>query len=234
MHLQAADLATIGMLVLLEGLLSADNALVMSVMVLGLPARDRSKALSYGLVGAFALRIVAVVLAVHLIQMLWVKVAGGAYLLYLVYVHFFTRDSSERHRPPQARGAFGLSAFWATVVRVELMNLAFSVDSILVAVAMSSKTWVVITGGLLGIVAMRLIVGRLLALVSKYPPLVDGAFVIITWVAVKLMVEYAHQVEWIRWTIPQELSLAVIFVIFSAAYAYARKQGPRTGTSEDS
>lgn len=234
MHLQAADLATIGMLVLLEGLLSADNALVMSVMVLGLPARDRGKALSYGLVGAFALRIVAVVLAVHLIQVLWFKVAGGAYLLYLVYAHFFTRDAGERNAPPKATGALGLSAFWATVVRVELMNLAFSVDSILVAVAMSSKTWVVITGGILGIIAMRLIVGRLLALVEKYPPLVDGAFVIITWVAIKLIVEYAHQVEWIHWTIPQELSLAVIFVIFSAAYAYARKQGPRTGTSEDS
>ncbi len=60
---------------------------------------------------------------------------------------------------PRPRPAFGLSAFWATIVRVELMNLAFSIDSILVAVAMSPKTWVVVTGGILGIVAMRLVVG---------------------------------------------------------------------------
>jgi YkoY family integral membrane protein len=235
MHVSGADFATIGMLVLLEGILSADNALVMAVMVLGLPVADRKKALSYGLLGAFVLRAIATLLAVYLMQLLWVKVAGGAYLLYLVWQHFGGRsDSVDRSTPPPAVPGFGLSAFWFAVVRVELMNLAFSIDSILVAVAMSPKRWVVLTGGILGIIAMRLVVGQLMALVQKYPPLVDGAFVIITWVAIKLFVEYAHQVHWIDWTIPQPLSLAVIFVIFGAAYAYARKQGPRVDTSPGS
>lgn len=235
MHPSAADLATIGTLVVLEGLLSADNALVMAVMVLGLPEAQRKKALSYGLVGAFVLRIIATLLAVFLMQLLWVKVAGGAYLLYLVWQHFFSHEHGEdRTAPPKAQPAFGLSAFWAAVIRVELMNLAFSVDSILVAVAMSPKRWVVITGGVLGIVAMRLVVGQLMALVQKYPPLVDGAFVIITWVALKLFAEYAHQIHLISWTIPQALSLAVIFVIFGAAYAYARRQGPQTPTDDPS
>lgn len=225
MDIQAADLATIGMLILLEGVLSADNALVMAVMVLGLPDEQRKKALSYGLVGAFALRIIATLLAVFLMQLLWVKVAGGAYLLYLVWQHFAGHnDQTDRSTPPVAKPAFGLSAFWATVIRVELMNLAFSIDSILVAVGISSKQWVVMAGGILGIVAMRVIVGQIMALVEKYPPLVDGAFVIITWVALKLFVEYAHQMHWIGWTISQPLSLAVIFVIFSSAYAYARRK----------
>lgn len=231
MLFSAADLATVGTLILLEGLLSADNALVMAVMVLGLPASERKKALSYGLVGAFASRIVATLLAVFLMKLLWVKVVGGAYLLYLVWQHFFGHsDQTDRTQPPAAKPAFGLSAFWAAVVRVELMNLAFSVDSILVAVAMSPKVWVVLTGGILGIVAMRLVVGQLMTLVQRYPPLVDGAFVIITWVAIKLFVEYAHEVQWISWTIEQKYSLAVIFVIFGAAYAYARRLGPRPET----
>jgi len=235
MHPTPADFATIGTLVLLEGLLSADNALVMAIMVLGLPARDRKKALSYGLVGAFALRVVATLLAVFLMTLLWVKVAGGLYLLYLVWQHFFGHsDQTDRTAPPPAKPAFGLSTFWAAVVRVELMNLAFSIDSILVAVAMSPKWWVVMTGGLLGIVAMRLVVGQLLVLVQRYPPLVDGAFVIITWVALKLFVEYAHEMRWIGWTVEQKYSLAVILVIFGAAYAYARKQGPRVDTPSDS
>ncbi len=224
-----ADLVTIGTLVVLEGLLSADNALVMAVMVLGLPEADRKKALSYGLVGAFGLRILATLLAVFLMQLLWVKVAGGAYLLYLVWQHFTGHgDDADRSQPPPAQPAFGLSAFWAAVVRVELMNLAFSIDSILVAVAMSPKRWVVIAGGILGIIAMRVVVGQLMALVQKYPPLVDGAFVIITWVAIKLFVEYAHARHYISWTIPQVWSLAVIFVIFGGAWLYARAQGPRT------
>lgn len=231
MHPQPADFATIGLLILLEGVLSADNALVMAVMVLGLPAEDRKKALSYGLIGAFVFRVIATLLAVFLIKLLWVKVAGGAYLLYLVWQHFFGgSEGADRTAPPPAKAGFGLSPFWATVVRVEAMNLAFSVDSILVAVAMSPKLWVVLTGGILGIVALRLIVGQLMALVQRYPPLVDGAFVIITWVAAKLFVEYAHVMHWISWTIPQELSLAVIFVIFATSYAYARRQGPRADT----
>ena len=75
-----------------------------------------------------------------------------------------------------------MTAFWATVVKVELTDVVFAVDSILVAVAMSPKTWVVITGGILGIITMRLVIGKLLALVRRYPALVDGAFIIIAWV----------------------------------------------------
>ena len=83
------------------------------------------------------------------------------------------------------------------MVRVELINLAFSIDSILVAVAMSPKLWVVITGGILGIVAMRLVVGQLLGLVQRYPALVDGAFVIIAWVGLKLCWEYFHDAGYV-------------------------------------
>ena len=57
---------------------------------------------------------------------------------------------------------------------------------------MSSKLWVIITGGILGIIAMRLVIGQLLALVRRYPALVDGAFIIIAWVGIKLLVEYLH------------------------------------------
>src|SRR6185503_2740009 len=160
-------------------------------MVLGLPKHLHRKALHYGLVGAFAFRIVATVLAVYLIQVAWVKLAGGAYLLYLAYTHFWSdKDAEERHSPPKATAWLGLNPFWATVVRVELVNLAFSIDSILVAGAVSPKLWVILTGGILGIVAMRLVVGQLLVLIERYPALVDGAFIIIAWVGLKLVQEY--------------------------------------------
>ena len=94
MNLETADLITIGILVVLEGLLSADNALVMAVMVLGLPAREHQKALRYGLIGAFAFRIVATLLATHLIQVVIVKLLGGLYLGYLAFGHFRQRNSA--------------------------------------------------------------------------------------------------------------------------------------------
>jgi len=227
LDITAPDLFTIGLLVVLEGLLSADNALVMAIMVLGLPKRDHRGALRYGLIGGFAFRIIATLLAVYLISIAWVKLVGGLYLLYLTYSHFFGQpEGGDRSRPPPAKPMLGLSAFWATVVRVEVINLAFSIDSILVAVAMSPKKWVVITGGILGIVAMRLVVGQLLRLVQRYPALVDGAFVIIAWVGIKLCIEYLHAAHYMGFEIPQWLSLGLIVVIFAVAFVYAKMQGP--------
>src|SRR6185503_1656466 len=223
--IESSDLVTITLLVALEGLLSADNALVIAVMVLGLPKEQRQAALRYGLVGAFGLRVLATLLAVYLIQLGWVKLAGGLYLMYLTYSHFWSGENAEdRRTPPKAKPWLGLNAFWATVVRVELVNLAFSIDSILVAVAMSPKRWVVMTGGILGIVAMRLVVGQLLALIERYPAIVDGAFVIIAWVGAKLILDYLHVAGYIHFEIPQWISLGLIVVIFIAAFIYARQQ----------
>ena len=234
MMLEASDLMTVALLVALEGLLSADNAMVLAVLVLGLPKREQKQALRYGILGAFAFRAAATLLAVYLISLGWVKLLGAAYLLYLAYRHLGGRQAgADRTEPPVAKGWLGLSPFWATVVKVELTDIVFAIDSILVAVAMSPKLWVVLTGGILGIVMMRVVIGRLLALVERYPPLVDGAFVIIAWVAFKLLVEYMHSSGYIEFEIPKWLSLGLIVVIFAVALLYARRQERRaTRTSQ--
>ena len=218
-----ADFLTVALLVALEGLLSADNAMVLAVLVLGLPKSDRRNALRYGIVGAFAFRSAATLLAVYLLALGWVKLAGSAYLLYLSVDHFTHPGGAEARRtPPAARPGFGLSAFWATVVKVEFTDLVFAIDSILVAVAMSSKIWVVLTGGILGIIMMRLVIGKLLAIIERYPPLVDTAFVIIAWVSIKLLLEYLHASGRLAFELPGWFSLGFIVVIFLAGFIYAR------------
>jgi YkoY family integral membrane protein len=227
MDVQLSDLLTVGLLVILEGLLSADNALVVAVMILGLPRPQQKMALRYGLLGAFAFRIVATLLAVYLIRLAWVKLLGGLYLVYLTYQHFFqSGDAEQRSKPRPAKPWLGLSALWGTILKVELVNVAFSVDSILVAVAISSKTWVVLTGGLLGIVAMRIVISQLLVIVRRYPTLVDGAFVIIALVGAKLLIEYASAMNWIHYEMPKWLSLGLIAITFLIAYLQARRKGP--------
>jgi YkoY family integral membrane protein len=220
----ASDFLTIALLVALEGLLSADNAMVLAVLVLGLPKPEQRKALRYGIVGAFVFRSAATLAAAYLIQLGWVKLAGAAYLIYLSYQHFFLSDAESRRTPPRAKPWLGLSPFWATVVKVELTDIVFAIDSILVAVAMSPKIWVILTGGLLGIVAMRLVIGRLLSLIERYPPLVDGAFVIIAWVGLKLLIEFLHKAGYIGLEIPNWVSLGLIVVIFVVSFLYARAQ----------
>jgi predicted tellurium resistance membrane protein TerC len=127
----------------------------------------------------------------------------------------------------------GLSPFWSTVVKVELTDIVFAIDSILVAVAMSSKVWVILAGGILGIVMMRMVIGQLLAIVQRYPPLVDGAFVIIAWVGTKLVFEYLHAAGYIGFEIPRWIALGLIVVIFSIALVYAQRVERKTQTDAE-
>src|SRR5262249_54476506 len=123
--------------------------MVLAVLVLGLPKREQRKALRYGIAGAFVFRTIATLLAVYLIRLGCVKLVGAGYLMYLT-VRPFTggQTAEERRAAPPARPWMGLSAFWATVTKVELTDIVFAIDSILVAVAMSPKTWVILTGGI--------------------------------------------------------------------------------------
>lgn len=227
LDLAASDFLTIALLVVIEGLLSADNAMVLAVLVLGLPKQEQRKALRYGIVGAFAFRVLAILAAAYLIHIRVVMLIGAGYLLWLPYSHFTSHpDAAGRRAQKKAEPWLGMSPFWSTVVKVELTDIVFAIDSILVAVAMSNKLWVIITGGILGVIAMRLVIGQLLVLVTRYPALVDGAFVIIAWVGIKLLLEYLHAAGFVHVEIPKWLSLGFIVVIFAIAFVYARIQGP--------
>ena len=230
---ESHDFLTIILLVVLEGLLSADNAMVLAVLVLGLPQEDQQKALRYGIFGAVGFRIITTIAAAGLIHLNIVKLLGGLYLLYLPFKYFWLQGPVEERRgPARAKPWLGLSAFWATVVKVELTDIVFAIDSILVAVAMSPKLWVILTGGILGIIMMRAVIGRLLAVVRRYPSLVDGAFVIIAWVGIKLLIEYLHATGRIEFEVPRWLSLTFITVIFGLAFLHARREASMQAMKE--
>jgi Membrane protein TerC, possibly involved in tellurium resistance len=125
MDIYASDLLTILLLVVLEGLLSADNALVLAILVLGLPRADQKKALRYGIAGAFVFRILATLLAIHLLAFGWIKLVGAGYLMYLSYTHFFghggdrgvrevdrAQDASQRRKPGRRRGSGSGRRLW--------------------------------------------------------------------------------------------------------------------------
>ena len=179
----------VGTLVLLEGLLSADNALVLAIIVRHLPAEQQKKALLYGLFGAFVLRGAGIFFAAQLMRLWWVCAAGAAYLLFLGIKHFAQRsrgegDAGDGTAPKRA----GLS-FWQTVLVVELTDVVFAIDSILVAVALvhdPSRVWIVYVGGGLGIVLLRLAATFFIRLLEKYPSLDHLAYALVAWAGVKL------------------------------------------------
>jgi YkoY family integral membrane protein len=185
---------TILWLVFLEGLLSADNALVLAMMVKHLPRGEQRRALRYGIWGAFAFRIAAVSLVNLLLDFWFLKVIGGAYLLYLAAAHFLAWGDEQKEAGARR---FGRS-FWGTVLAVELADIAFSIDSILAAVALaddlpetqigqSGKFWIVVTGGILGIIAMRFVAGQFILLLDRYRGLESGAYALVAWIGAKLV-----------------------------------------------
>ncbi|GBF07878.1 integral membrane protein TerC [Deinococcus aerius] len=199
----------------LEGLLSADNALVMAVMVRPLPAALQQKALTYVMWGAMGLRLLGVLLASFIIKYWFLRAFGAAYLAYLVVAHFLKKGGDEGE-PRELTGSF-----WNVVISLNLVNLAFSVDSILAGVALlkpgmrdtATGFWIVVAGGLMGLVLVRFASTLFLRLLDRFPALDDVAYVLIGWIAVKLAVETVEQVgevyhlawhvgmpSWLFWT----------------------------------
>jgi len=201
----------IGSLVVLEGLLSADNALVLAVMVKHLPEKQRKKALTYGLIGAYFFRFLFIGLGMILIKFWWIKLLGAAYLAWLVIKHFFIGEGDDEANAIKKDSwmvrVFGV--FWATVISVELMDLAFSVDSILAAFAVSEKVWVLLIGGMLGILMMRTVAKFFLTLIDKVPELEATAFVLIGIIALKMAASVWHI----------EMPHSVFFIILIIAFA---------------
>ena len=186
------DLLVVAVLIVMEGLLSCDNAVVLALRVKHLPPEQRGRALRYGIIGAYTFRIIALLLATWIISQWWLKMLGGAYLLWMAAKHLFSPTPQEHEvNDPTAPPRFlGLSSFWSTVIAVELTDIAFSVDSIAAAVALSSKLWVLIVGGLLGIMAMRFAAQGFLTLLQRFPRLEGAAFAAVGVIGIKLLVEF--------------------------------------------
>lgn len=189
----SGDLLVVLVLVLLEGLLSCDNAVVLALLVKHLPPEQRGRALRYGIIGAYVFRVIAIFLATWMMSKWYLKVAGGVYLLYMGISHFLKKKPDDAEPAASANAGarrwFGLSAFWSTVVAVELTDIVFSVDSIAAAVALSDKLWVLILGGLLGILAMRFAAQGFVSLLQKFPRLEGAAFAAVAFIGLKLLCE---------------------------------------------
>ncbi|MBC7996413.1 MAG: DUF475 domain-containing protein [Leptolyngbya sp.] len=172
-------------LVVLEGLLSVDNAMVLAAMVRHLPKDEQQLALKAGIAGAYVGRISMLGAAAWIIGNPWVKLAGGGYLIYMMVSSLGVSEEGEGEEESHA----GKGGFWATVVAVEFADLAFSVDNVAAAVAMSDKMWAVITGVMLGILAMRFVAGLFIGLIEKYPVLEKIAYLLVGWIGILLVLE---------------------------------------------
>jgi len=252
-------------LVGLEVVLSADNAIALAAIAKGLKSQNQQKqALNLGLVFALFFRISLILVSRWVLGFKPLMAAGAAYLLWLCADHFINNSSevelpeSELSTPElstpellsseltssklldskslenksvnkslnnsakiiSADNLFGFDRKLAgTAIIIALTDLAFSLDSVAAAVAVSDKLWLVITGGIIGVVALRLSSNLFIELLNNYPRLEAAGYIAVGLVGIQLLV----RVFWPFIELPQWLLLSLVGLLFLWGFTNRRK-----------
>lgn len=193
-------------LIALEAVLSADNAIALAAIAAGLedPKLQRN-ALNLGLVGAYILRVTLILTATWVVQFWQFEVLGAAYLLWLVFEHFTSEEDDEHHHHGPR-----FTSLWQTIPIIAVTDLAFSLDSVTTAIAISDKTWLVLTGGTIGVITLRFMAGLFIRWLKEYLYLEDAGYITVGFVGLRLLVR-AIKPELVP---PEWLMVAAIALVF--------------------
>ncbi|MCI6982497.1 MAG: TerC family protein [Akkermansia muciniphila] len=232
--LKASGMIILG-LILIEGLLSVDNALGIAAMAAKLPKHQQKAALRWGLVGAYTFRGIALALVAWLMHNEWVKWFGAIYLVYLACTHLQLHPAEEKHNNHPA--AVGARSFLATVMSIELMDLSLSLDNVVAAVGMVNNVReipeglhlaVVCLGVFIGIAALRVVAGWCIGVIEKHPILGYTAFLLVGFVGLALCTEMGLAEAGVSWHMGIDLKFGCISGIVLLSLLYERFGGLRT------
>ena len=223
-------------LIVLEGLLSIDNAAVLGAMVINLSTKEtipwpsvlkkvghkmdrvlghqREAALRVGLLGAYVGRGIMLLLASIIIQNPWLKVLGAIYLLRLTFENLGLEQESESDSEIRS---VKQKTFWGVVISVELADLVFSLDNVVVAVSLSNQLWVVFIGVAIGILFMRFAAGLFSYAVEREPILKNAAYILVFNIAIEIFLEEFAGIDFSDW---MRFSVSIFTILFSLAYAH--------------
>lgn len=206
-HIGAETFFILIVLVALESVLSADNAIALAALVQGIEdAALQRRALNLGLVAAFILRIVLILTATWVIKFWQFELLGAAYLLWLALQYFISNNNQDnKHHGPR------FSAFWQAIPLIAITDLAFSLDSVTTAIAVSEERWLVMTGGIIGIVVLRFMAGLFIRWLDEFVHLQDAGYITVALVGLRLLLKVADSElvppEWLMLT-----SIGLIFL----------------------
>lgn len=214
--------ATVVLLVLiaLEAVLSADNAIALAAIAQGLedPALQR-RALNIGLLFAYILRITLILTATWVVQFWQFELLGALYLLWLVFQYFTSQDGEDNeHHGPR------FASLWHAIPMIAITDVAFSLDSVTTAIAVSKETWLVLTGGTIGVITLRFMAGLFIRWLDEFVHLEDAGYITVALVGLRLLVR-AINPEMVP---PEWVMVSCIAVIFAWGFSQ------RTITDEQS
>ena len=189
--LSVNTLSLLPVLSLLEVILSADNAIALAALTRGLQdVQLQRRALNFGLLMAYGLRILLILVSTWVIQFWEFEVAGALYLLWLVFKYFSSDpETSEDHHHHGPRFA----TIWQAAPVIAMTDLAFSLDSVAAAVAVSRDIGVILLGATIGIIALRFMAGLFIRWLDEFTNLEDAGYLTIALVAVHMLLRVVNE-----------------------------------------
>jgi YkoY family integral membrane protein len=211
-------LLVLPVLVILEAVLSADNAIALAAIAQGLEDKKMERqALNLGLLVAYVLRMALILTATWVTKYWQFEVLGAAYLLWLVF-QYFTSDEDAQHHHHGPRFA----SVWQAIPMIAFTDLAFSLDSVTTAIAVSKETWLVLTGGTIGVITLRFMAGLFIRWLDEFVYLEDAGFCTVALVGVRLLVR-AINPELVP---PEWLMVSAIALIF--LWGFSKRNVPES------
>ena len=201
-------------LIVLEAVLSADNAIALAAIAKSVKdPKSQQQALNIGLVGAYILRIALIFAATWVIKYWQFELLGAMYLLWLVFDYFFQQEDENKEER-----ALGFKSVWQIIPTIAITDLAFSLDSVTSAIAITEDTWLIVAGGTMGIIILRFLAGLFIRWLKEYTYLEDAGFITVGFVGLRLLLKV-----WLPdYLIPEWVTIAVVAVFF--AWGFSKKE----------
>lgn len=208
-------------LIALEAVLSADNAIALAALAQGMAnSAMQRRALNLGLIVAFVLRVTLILTATWVIRYWQFELLGAAYLLWLVYQYFASDEDEQTHHHHGPR----FSSLWQAIPMIAITDLAFSLDSVTTAIAISQDTWLVLTGGAIGILTLRLMAGLFIRWLDEFTHLEDAGYVTVALVGLRLLMRVINE----DFVPPEWLMISLIAALF--AWGFSKRVNPSPDT----
>ncbi len=200
-------------LIVLEAILSADNAVALAAIAQGLKDNQlKRRALNIGLVFAYVLRILLIFTASWVIKYWQFELLGAAYLLWLVF-NYFTSDDEDKSG--EEHHHLGFTSLWQVIPILAVTDLAFSLDSVTTALAVSTDTWLVVVGGTVGVITLRFLAELFIRWLDEYTNLEDAGFITVGFVGIRLLLKVINP----DLVPPEWLTIAIVFVMFAWGFS---------------
>lgn len=210
-------------LIALEAVLSADNAIALAAIAQGLddPKRQRD-ALNIGLLAAYVLRVTLILTATWVVQFWQFELLGALYLLWLVFKYFTSsEDKEDQHH------SLKFASLWQVIPMIAVTDLAFSLDSVTTAIAVADDTWLIIAGGTIGVITLRFLAGLFIRWLEEFTHLEDAGFITVGFVGLRLLLKVINPE-----LIPPEW-VTIVIIIGMFVWGFSKRNEPETSKENE-